>query len=347
KQKVNNFEDWKEPKNIHTFFNNDLSRLIKESIFKPKIENIPVVGDSIVMLASDNMKQEGNRYILYAKKRPIIYNSDNVQYVNKMEMDNRKTYNKTVTLSTLGDIIIYAQNDPLWGNLIYEVDYSDKRRRFKDGACGPVAVATVVANLVDKEDLPKIKDYALNDEGFSFCSCSVNQYWCSKNHIRYIINTPDEFLRYLPIVIGNFSTGNNIWNRSGRSDRYGTSLNYLGNICEIYDINIHKVQNVFEAIEKLKAGKTLAIASVTSASAFTDNSHFIVLVGVDDKYLYVIDPLRRDTYMPKDERKLLDIMTPGLVRIKLEDVYKCGIFSIFILDKNPPMMQEEIHIPYN
>ena len=47
--------------------------------------------------------------------------------------------------------------------------------------------------------------------GFTFCTCSVNQYYCNHTHAQYRLETPAEFKRYLPVAMASFATGNNIW----------------------------------------------------------------------------------------------------------------------------------------
>ena len=112
---------------------------------------------------------------------------------------------------------LYAQNDPLWKKLVFEIQTSSRRRPFGDGGCGPTAVAMAIANLVEKEELCKLSAFASSPLGFRFCSCSVNDYWCAGKHLTYQLTTPDEYLRYFPLAIANFATGNNIWGVQGLS----------------------------------------------------------------------------------------------------------------------------------
>ena len=50
---------------------------------------------------------------------------------------------------------------------------------------------------------------------------------------------------------------------------------------------------------------------------FTNSSHFVVLAWADEEYLYILDPLRRDDYRATDKYGVLEVLSPGVVRVSL------------------------------
>lgn len=344
------FAGFHESKSLDTWINEalehkrftleSLKQLMNDSFIKSKNQFLPNANDDIAILIAENTLTYGQSIILFARKRSIIYNTSKVQDVNKIEMDMRETQSYSVSLPEIGNKTIYSQNNSLWGDLIFESSTSQKYRPFKDGGCGPTAIAIAIANLVDKSELTKLNNFALSPAGFTFCTCSVNDFWCSHNHVKYKLDTADEFYRYLPIVIANYATGNNTWKIRGRSENFGSSLLYLPTLCEIFDITISKSPNIYNTLDLLKNRNSIALASVTGIP-FTNRTHFLLIVGSDKEYLYVIDPLRRDNYDLLDKQRILEIVSPGLVRVKLENAEKCGFKSVFVLEKNENILQVE------
>jgi sortase B len=312
-----------------------LPGILENSFIQPKASSLPVEGDAWAILATASDVRQGTRYVIYARKRPIDYATAKVAYVNKLEMDSRSTLNGYVSIENVGTWMLYAQNDPLWENLIFEAPNSSKRRTFGDGGCGPTAVAMAIANLVGEEDLVKLSAYASSPFGYRFCSSSVNDYLCSGKQLPYRLTTPDEYLRYFPLAIASFATGNNVWGVQGRTVRFGTNMRYLSNLCQVYDLSMTKTYHLDEALTALQNDGTIAVACSSGyGSPFTGTSHFLVLATVNDGYLYVLDPLRRDSYQATDHKNYLEVLAPGLVRIRLENVAQCNISPIYLLTKN-------------
>lgn len=312
-----------------------LPEVLQSSFIMPLTASLPTLGDSWAMLVTESPEKQGNRYVIYARKRPIQYATDKVAYVNKIEMDSRATQNGYATVENVGSWMLYAQNDPLWENLNFETEASSRKRKFGDGGCGPTAVAMAIANIVDKEELIKISAYASAPLGYRFCSCSVNDYWCSGKHLPYELTTPDEYLRYFPLVVANFATGNNIWDVRGRTVRYGTNMSYLNKLCGIYGLSVTQTYQISEAVTALQREGTIAVACTGGyGSPFTNTSHFLVLARVKDGYLYALDPLRRASYKAFDRKEYLEVIVPGLVRVKLENVLACNIRPIYLLQRS-------------
>lgn len=330
-------ESWRpSSSSTQALFRDELPRILESSFIQPDPSLLPTEADAWAVLATeDTAGKEGVRYVLYARKRPIAYETDQTVYVNQLEMDSRDTLTAYVSVEGVGEWLLYAQNDPLWSKLTFEAQNSSKRRGFGDGGCGPTAVAMALAYLVEAEELPKLSQYASSPYGYRFCTCSVNDYWCNGRHLPYQLTTPEEYLRYLPLAIANFATGNNIWGIYGRyGDGFGTNMHYLDKLFEIFDISVTQTNHMDEVLAALPNEGTIAIACTSGyGSPFTSTSHFLVLAGVDDSYLYLLDPMQRQDYQTWDRNGYIEVLTPGLVRITLENASRCNLAPIYLLQR--------------
>ena len=293
---------------------------------------LPNEEDDWAILTTEDAKEEGSRFVLYARKRLIPPSDAPVVYMNQQGMDARKSVSGYATAEGVGTWMVYGQNDPLWDRMTFEVPNSSRRRPFGDGGCGPTSIAIAIANLVPAEKLPQIRQYALNEVGYVFCPCCIGTSWCDVGHIPYQLKTPEEYLRYFPLAVADFAMGNNVFGVQGRRDSYGTNMSYLDAICSVYGISVKNVRSFEEAIPYLRRKDTMAVSCVTGTySPFTNNSHFLVLAHVDDEYVYVLDPLRRESYAELDTYGVVEVISPGLVRVKLENAHICHFNSISLL----------------
>ncbi len=312
--------------------NDRLPGILETSFLSPDPALLPEAEDAWAILSTEDAKQEGSRFVLYARKRPIPESDAPVIYLNQQGLDARDSVSGYATAEGVGTWMVYGQNDPLWDRTIFEVSNSSRRRPFGDGGCGPTSIAMAIANLVPAEKLPKLNDYASHPLGYTFCTCSIDDSFCDLGHVPYQLRTPEEFLRYFPLAVGSFAMGNNTFEVQGRRDSYGTNMSYLDAICSIYGISVKPVRTLEEALPYLRRKDTMAVCCVTgSYSPFTSSSHFMVLAHVTNEHIYVLDPLRRETYGEKDPRGIVEIISPGLVRVRLEDAYMCHFTGINLL----------------
>ena len=240
-----------------------------------------------------------------------------------------------VTIDGVGSFMVYAQNDPVYARLTFEVASSKKYRIFGHGGCGPTAAAMILANLLTPEELTRLDQFTENGEGFYFCPCSVNQFHCQSYHVKYHPTKPEEFQRYLPILIGNMATGNNRWGLKARSTNWGSSLNYLEKLADGFGLQIEKNTDLHETVAALQdhSKQRLALTCATWGSPFTLSSHFEVMCYADDEWVYFLDPLRDNNYAKNRTGSLIDVVAPGVVRIPLDKVYDCNISSYYIVER--------------
>lgn len=331
---VRDGESWRLPENAaKETFEAFVDGLVSQSFLSPDPADLPQWGDQLLALVT--CAPTGRRYVLYARLRSVEARAEAAVDVNKLTMDSRGTLNKVVSVKGIGSFMVYAQNDELWSGLRFEAKGSGKKRTFGEGGCGPTAAAMAIANLVDKEELPKLAAYADSATGFTFCSCSANNYVCSRRHIQYQLKTPEEFLRYLPLAVAGFASGNNQWHIRSRGTGQGTNMAFLKKLCEIYDISVTTTRVAAEAIEMLKEGNgnRIVLSCATKGSPFTIGGHFVIMAAADDEYVYLLDPLRDNDYERLDKRHLVEELAPGVVRIKVENAARCNLSPHYILEK--------------
>ena len=329
--RVNQSDDYTwMPPNDYAGMMDMLPEILERSFLTPLPDTLPEEGDQWLLLTAEGKSDSSARYILFTRRRPMIFDGSEAWVeLTELELDSRETLNSTFQVPGVGEWMVYGQNDPRWDRLIFETATSSRKRPFGDGGCGPTAIALAIANLLEPEDLCKINDYALDPYGYTACTCSLTQPFCGLAHIPYRLDDPEEVLTYFPLIIGNFATGNNTLGVQGRYDRFGSSMEYLPALCrEVYGITLEEVNDKETAYAFLQAGKGMAV-TCTSSRPFTTRSHFITLAGVDDEYVYILDPLRRDEYNDPNER--LEILTPGLVRMKRTTAEFISMTPIYLL----------------
>lgn len=229
-----------------------------------------------------------------------------------------------------GTMRYYAQNDPLWGALAYERAESSSRRPFRDGGCGPTAGAMAIANLLPEDQLSRIASFAR--EEYALCPCSLNAAKCIKHHARYVLTSQRDFARFLPLVFGDFATGNNKAGVYSRGEAQGTGTGFLYEIARIYGVTVTATGDYETAIRALMNGDTV-VGHASRGGAFTNTGHYLLLAHMDEDKLYILDPLCRETYKTNQGNKI-EIIQPGLVALRHEDVKAAnlGMFFIFHLD---------------
>ncbi|HNX63074.1 MAG TPA: class B sortase [Candidatus Limiplasma sp.] len=305
-----------------------ISQLESASLFTPHADAAPEWGDQLLVLVTCTNNQHGERYVVYGRMRQLMYTSSENVSVTKVAMDERPTLTAWEKVPGRGKMLVYAQNDPLWANMRYENRTSNTRRMFGSGGCGPTSVAMAVVNLVPRDRLADIFGYAKSPVGFVFSENSVNQY--SENKLQYQVQSPDEYLRYFPLVMANFATGNNLWGEVSRGTTAGTSLKFVKRVAFLYKLSLTTTGIESEALDAVRRG-ALAVASLGSFNPFTGGGHYIVLASVDDQFAYFLDPYRQTNYDRFDKKHILSSIAPGVVRVKLEDVKQLHIGTSYLL----------------
>jgi len=242
---------------------------------------------------------------------------------------NPEEYSGMIFVPGKGEMRYYAQNDPLWGALCYERENSQQRRPFRDSGCSPSSAAMAIAYLVPEEEIPSIAAYAKKD--YSLCPCSLNQVRCNKAHRRYYLTSQRDYHRFLPLILGDFATGNNTFGVYSRAESAGTATNYIRYVAQVYGLQLTVTADFQEACQAIQSGS--AVMSLAGmGGAFTNAGHYVFLAHVDEEKLYVLDPLRREEYNTNYASRL-EIIEPGLVALELDEIWAAQFGNFFILSK--------------
>lgn len=296
---------------------------------------VPRWGDPLLALCTCTNEVHEERYIVFARLRPIVYAGGESVSVMKMEMDALEGTSRTVNVPGRGEMQYYAQNDPVWAAMRYEARKSKQARPFGQGGCGPTSMAMAIANLVPEESLGGISAYARVENGYTFCACSVNQYFCNHRHAQYKLETPAEFRRYLPLAIASFATGNNIWGETSRGDGGGTNTAFMKRVTEAYGLYFTLTKNRELALSALADGAMVIASTGGKASPFTGGGHYLTLASVYEGSLYILDPYLKADYGKTDRRHLITQIEPGVLRVSMEDLDELLLYTFYIVDRKP------------
>ena len=263
--------------------------------------------------------------------------------VIRQELEARENNNRLIDVPGRGLMQYYAQRNPVWNKLRYENQGSATRRIFGDGGCVPTAVAMALAAFSTPEELVVIGNHTKDARGFSLCTHTVNGYSCTADHGLLRVTTPEDYATYLPVILGSYATGNNdvnqVWRRSsatvggsgGTNGDFTVLLsNMLGLDCRVIEGNTDD-----SWLDALRDGAVVACLANTTAQPFsTGNGHFVTAVGIDDAHVYFFDPQNKSSYSKEaDPKRVLEVIEPGLVKVKIENLSKLVLKKFFILSK--------------
>ena len=305
--------------------------ILENSFLTPDPCVIPQAEDDWAVLVAQP-KDKGSCYFLYARRAALDEQDIPAIYMNQLGPAEQSSVSSYATAEGVGTWLVYGQNDPLWRRMIFEAPRSPKNRPFGDGGCGPTAIAIALANLLPAEQLPVINQYAAEEEGYVFCPCGISRRHCDVDHDLYTLTTPEDFVRYMPLAVADFAMGNNIFGSKGRGSGYGTNMNYLQDICSVYGVTVTRTERAQDALDFLREGRGMALTCASGTyTPFTKTSHFLVLAAATDEHVYVLDPLRRDSYAATDPSGIIEIVETGLVRVRIEDLPACHFAPVYLL----------------
>lgn len=241
-----------------------------------------------------------------------------------------------------GPFQYYAQNDPIWEHAAYEgFGTKTPRRPFGDGGCNPTALAMVIATLLPPEDLPNILTFNNPKRVFKLCEHSVNEYFCrdkTPGHTQSVLETPEDFLMALPLVFGNYATGNTPTMQRYRvmaENNGGTSSTMLEPLATAYGLTFGTTRSLEEAMDAIDDGAmVIALCSGINQPFSGTNGHYVVVASYDADYIYVLDPYLRDVYA-KDKKHVIEPVEAGIKKIRIENVpdLLIGYYNIFSLQR--------------
>ena len=245
------------------------------------------------------------------------------------EEEEPLVYSRVVNIPGLGEMVYYAQNDPLWSNAVYEAKGSPNRSTMSAGACGPTSLAMAIANQVPAEKLVALLPEAKKaDQGFRFCECSVTRDYHSGDHEFIDPRTPEDFFQYLPVIFASYATGNNIHYRQFRFPGSGTNATLFKVLAQFYGLTYSGTHDWAVAREALENG--WGVITTVTRGIFTKSSHYLYIAGIADGYVYIFDGLMRTEY-PADKKHRLEIVEPGVVRVPVEEIAGLQLYGYYMI----------------
>ena len=241
----------------------------------------------------------------------------------------RTAYDRLITVNGK-TWVFYAQNNPVMGKAYSR--YPD-RLRVGDSSCAPTALANAIVNSVPYESIDTIAQ--LLRRPMRIDSGIVQQYREFATKPKFYPEATCDYFRLLPLVIINYAMKNN---NSGITDYRSTQ--YYPYILDAYGIPYDRNEDVSVCLEEIRDNGAIVITCTGTRDSPISQTvgHFFLLLTVDDEYLYCMDSFVRDEY-PLDQKHWIEILEPGLFRVKLEDAEKlCLTGSKFIIH---PLVQNQ------
>lgn len=121
-------ESWRlDQADTEAAFQQALKTQTERSVFSLP-ENLPEYGDRVLVMATTGDSRQ--RMVVMGKLTAREPSAD-VTDIFKKELDDRETGNGRVTIDGVGSFMVYAQNDPVYARLTFEVASSKKYRHFR------------------------------------------------------------------------------------------------------------------------------------------------------------------------------------------------------------------------
>ena len=233
----------------------------------------------------------------------------------------------THSVNVLGrDYLFFAQNSPEWARMY---TMTDEDLLFGDAACMVTSLANALVNTVPFPMLPDILNVTKSPIRVDTRSCVAARPGVRQEE-RFTITTEVDFLRYFPLVINNYASGNNIHHVSNPH-----LMGFFPKLLDTYQTVWEGKITLGDAVTALEAdmGAVVIVSSGGQGSVMTENGHFFVAVGCRDRYMYFLDSYVRDRY-PRDTGHIIEILEPGVIRVKYEDLHRMPIMFKYIIYKD-------------
>lgn len=253
-------------------------------------------------------------------------------------IDTSRAWPGQVRVPGRGLMRYYAQNDPTWGLMTYRFPHQEMEPRFSGAGCVPAALANLIANLVEPEQLPAIDSYSYRNEGFLICPCSMNRFDCDRTHTRCRLTTVQEFDDFFCLAVGSYLSGNN-----PEGDYACGTLYLAAPLLRIYGLRFvlaeHDLSLAAQAVAQEGA---LALMLVGGPDCpFTSGGHALVLCAVDSENYYFLDSFRREEY-PLDTKGILRVVEPGVTAVRRDRAGDLGAYQIYVVYPQPARRAAEI-----
>lgn len=248
-------------------------------------------------------------------------------------LKERESYTHVVNI--LGkNYLVFAQNSPEWYEL-YADDKKDSTRMFGPSGCVVGSFANVVVNSLPYSRLSEITSIMRTSPKIDTRGLTRNN---GKSSGRFEIKNDSDFLRYWPLVVGNYAAGNN-----QHYSYVPMQTGFYHYLTDFYGIRMEVKKNWRESLNYLNEGAMVITCSSGSSSPFSKIGHYFVFVAMDDEYVYIIDSYFRDSF-PLDKKHIVEYVEPGVERIKISNLHKMQIETQYVIwpDENATVYDAEM-----
>ena len=263
-----------------------------------------------------------------------LADQDSVRAAIEEKGDNTRL----ITVPGRGETLFYAQANPLYDKMRYEQKKSGSYRSFGEGGCGPTAAASALMVLLDAQELTVLQQYSMDGKPYSLCVHAINKWSCSRCEERMEIVAPADYRKYLPVILGAYACGNNaekeVWRRAARSQggTGGTGMQFLYSVCPKLGLTCVSPKDNTDPAWLDEIDEDTVAVVMCASSPFTGSGHYVSIVAVDETYFYLLDPMQPASYSKKtDSNRILEVMEPGLVRVKRENYRRMGFYTIYLI----------------
>ena len=152
----------------------------------------------------------------------------------------------------------------------------------------------------------------------------------------YQPSTPEEYLRYLPVILCNVALGNNPTNAKYRIGNGSAATLFVYLADTVYHLERSWTTDASELQAWVQSGG-VAITNVGKGNIFTGGEHFMFVPYIDDDYIYIMDPYLKpnDDYSATDKHGRIEVLQPGtgLLRLKRSDWKWLGFGGFYLFKK--------------
>ena len=231
-----------------------------------------------------------------------------------------------VSYTTINEIngkqyITYAQNSPDWGELTAGVKANT---RIKSSFCAVFSLSNIIVNSVPYSELNTLNALMIREPCFDTKTVAHNKGY--KQKYKFVVRSEEDYLRYYPLCLANLVSGN-----AKISVGETRSRGYYKRVLKEYGLQYTETKKMSECIEYVRQGAYASVCTGGTNSPIAPNfGHYFVMVYADDNYVYFLDSMFRDEY-PKDKEHVIEILSPGLYRVAIENVNKLAITGTKII----------------
>lgn len=238
-------------------------------------------------------------------------------------LKSKESFNKLVEVPYRGQMKLYAQNSPEWDDMWYDRVNGDYKY-FGNAGCVATAAANAIVNIVENSELENIRK--LMSRPFMLDSVAMNINLGKPKRDKFVVEG-DDLVRYFPLAIGQFASGNNSMSiKTLRSNFY---YKYL---FEAFDLRENVYTDLNEALKELDDRSIIIVSSGGKISPFAPIGHYFNIVSQDEEYVYAFDSYFRERYN-FDKKKLIEVIEPGLIRFKKADSDKMALNKLIVVRK--------------